>query len=181
MIIFCNMIDNPQDLEKFDLIYATYKTALYKLAYSIAKNQCDAEDIMQISMIKLIHVLYKIPKEEILSPSCRSLLISIVRNTALDLLRRRKHIPIPVETLDDSGLESAEDIYFRSEELKAVIKYIGELQENHREVLRLRIFYQLSSKETAEIMCINEANVNTMLGRARKQLHKKFKENNNGK
>lgn len=182
MIIFCDMIDNPQDREKFDIIYDTYKSSLYKLAYSIAKNQCDAEDIIQISMIKLINVLYKIPKDEIMSFSCRGLLISIVRNTSFDLLRRRRHIPIPVETLyDPATLASAEDIYIQSEELKTVIKYIDELPENHREVLRLRIFYQLSSKETAEIMCISEANVNTMLGRARKQLYKKYEENANGK
>lgn len=181
MIIFCDMIDNPQDQEKFELIYHTYQSSLYHLAYSITKNPCDAEDVIQTSMIKLIHVLYKIPGDEIMSPACKALLITIVRNTSLDLLRRRKHMPVPVESFVDSRSASTEDIYIRTEELRTVIRYIGELQEKYRDVLRLRVFYQLTAKETAEIMCINEANVNTLLGRARKQLGKMYEEYKNGK
>lgn len=181
MIIFCNMIDNPQDQEKFEMIYRTYQSPLYRLAYSIAKNQCDAEDIIQISMVKLIKVLYKIPKEDVMSSSCRGLLITIVKNTSLDLLRRRKHTPIPMEIMEEPDFASAEDIYMKSEELKAIVKQIGELQDNYKDVLRLRIFYQLSARETAEIMCISEANVNTLLGRARKQLTKRVRESKHGK
>ncbi len=182
MIIFYDMIDSPLEQEKFEIIYHTYHTSLYNLAYSITKNQCDAEDVIQTSMIKLIKVLYKIPQEEVMSPACRALLISIVKNTALDLLRRRRHMPVPVESFFmESKSASTEEVYIRAEELRSVIRSIGELQENYKDVLRLRIFYQFTAKETAEIMCTNEANVNTLLGRARKQLYKKYEEYKYGK
>lgn len=175
-MVFCDMIDNPYDLEKFDIIYNLYRRAMFRVAYSITKDKFDAEDVVQISLVKLIGILHRVSRDEVTEPSCKGLLVTITRNAAIDYIRRRKNIPVPVETLRNTGMPSTEDIYIRVEELQTIIKYIGELPENYRDVLRLRVLYQLSAKETASIMCISVANVNTMLGRARKQLLAKLKE-----
>lgn len=174
MIIFCDMIDNLQDKEKFELIYAMYKSSMYHLAYSITKDKCDAEDVLQISLVKLIGVLYKIQKEEIVESGCKGLLTTITRNTALDYLRRRKHIPVPMENLDNIKSPSTEDMYMRAEEIKLVVKCINELPQNYKDVIRLRTLFQISARETAGILDTNEANINTMLSRARKQLMDKL-------
>lgn len=180
MVPFCDMIDNPQDQEKFDVIYNMYKRAMFGLAYSITRNRFDAEDVVQISLVKLVGVLNRISMDEITEPSCRGLLVTITRNSAIDYLRRRKHVPIPVETIRNVDLPSTEDQYIRTEELQTVVKYIGELPDNYRDVLRLRVLNQLSAKETADLMSTSVANVNTMLGRARKQLLGKLEEYRNG-
>lgn len=181
MIIFCDMIDDPQEQEKFELIYSKYKNAMYHLAYGIVKNRYDAEDVMQISLVKLIGILSTVSREAIDDPECRGLIITITRNTAIDFLRRRKHVPIPVEELRLPGQASVEDLYIRAEEMEMVIKCIDEMQESYRTVMHLRTLHQLSAKETAKIMCTNEANVNTMLGRARKVLARKLEGYRNGK
>lgn len=169
-MIFCDMIDNPHDLEKFDIIYHMYRQAMFGVAYSITKNKFDAEDVVQISLVKLIGILHKISRDEVSEPSCKGLLVTITRNSAIDFLRRRKNMPIPMELPWNAGIPSTEEIYMKADELQTIVKYIGKLPENYRDVLRLRVLYQLSAKETADIMCISAANVNTMLRRARKQL-----------
>lgn len=173
---FCNMINSPQEQEKFDVIYHMYRQTMYGLAYSITKNRFDAEDVVQISMVKVVRVLRRIPRDEIEEPSCRGLLTAITKNAAIDYLRRCKHNPIPVEAIRNAGLPSTEEQYMQTEELQVLVKYIGELPEHYREVLRLRVLNQLTAKETADLMCTSVANVNTMLGRARKQLCEKLEE-----
>lgn len=174
------MINSPQDQEKFDVIYHMYRRAMYGLAYSITKNRFDAEDVVQISMMKVAGVLRRIPRDEIEKPSCRGLLTAITKNSAIDYLRRCKNNPVPVERFRNAGLPSTEEQYIKAEELQMITKYIGELPENYREVLRLRVLDQLSAKETADIMCTSAANVNTLLGRARKQLGEKLEEYRSG-
>lgn len=181
MIAFCDIIHNSQDQEKFDVIYHMYRRAMYGLAYSITKNSFDAEDVVQISMVKVAGVLCRISSDEIMEPSCRRLLSVITRNSAIDYLRRGKHNPIPVESFRNVGLPSAEELYIKEEELQLVAKYIGELPDNYREVLRLRVLKQLTAKEAAELMGTSPANVNTMLGRARKQLFEKLEGYRNGR
>lgn len=180
MAAFCDMIGNYRDQEKFEAIYQMYRRAMYGLAYSITKNRDDAEDVVQISMVKVARVLYRIPRDEIEEPSCRGFLAAITRNSAIDYLRRSKNNPVPVENFRNVGLPSTEEQYIKGEELQVLVQYIGELPENYREVLRLRVLNQLSAKETADILSTSPANVNTMLGRARKKLHEKLEEYRNG-
>lgn len=181
MTVLCDMIDNPQDQEKFDVIYNLYKRAMFGLAYSITQDKFDAEDVVQISLMKLVGVLCRISRDEITEASCRGLLATITRNAAIDYLRRRKNNPIPVEVIRNVGLPSTEEQYIKTEELQMVIKYIGELPENYRDVLRFRVLNQLTAKETANIMCTSVANVNTMLGRARKMLYARLEEYRDGR
>ena len=180
MKVLCDMIGNPQDQEKFDAIYHTYRRAMYGLAYSITKNSYDAEDVVQISMVKVVGVLYRISRDEITGPSCRGLLSTITRNSAIDYLRRCKNNPVPVESFRNTGVPSTEEQYIKAEELQVIVNYIGELPDHYREVLRLRVLDQMTAKETAEIMCTSSANVNTMLGRARKQLYDRLEAYRNG-
>ena len=95
MILLFDMIDNPDDLSKFQQIYEKYKNTMYYVAYDVTKNTYDAEDVVQISLIKLIDILYKIDKQDISKPRCKNLMITITKNTAIDFLRKSKHDPVP--------------------------------------------------------------------------------------
>lgn len=44
MLIYLQMIDDPQDRSLFEQIYETYKNAMYHRAYRILRNEQDAED-----------------------------------------------------------------------------------------------------------------------------------------
>lgn len=59
MLLF-SMVENEKDLSKFQRIYDQYKNMMYWVAYDITKNTHDAEDVVQLSLIKLIDILYRI-------------------------------------------------------------------------------------------------------------------------
>lgn len=58
MIVFADMIDDPREQFKFDLIHHTYRNIMYRAANNILRNSHDAEDAVQQSMIKVIHILH---------------------------------------------------------------------------------------------------------------------------
>ena len=92
MLLF-SMVENEKDLSKFQRIYDQYKNMMYWVAYDITKNTHDAEDVVQLSLIKLIDILYRIEEEEIGRSRCKNLLITITKNTAIDHLH-----PVSVRT-----------------------------------------------------------------------------------
>lgn len=92
MLLF-SMVENEKDLSKFQRIYDQYKNMMYWVAYDITKNTHDAEDVVQLSLIKLIDILYRIEEEEIGRSRCKNLLITITKNTAIDHLRKASHAP----------------------------------------------------------------------------------------
>ena len=151
MLLF-SMVENEKDLSKFQRIYDQYKNMMYWVAYDITKNTHDAEDVVQLSLIKLIDILYRIEEEEIGRSRCKNLLITITKNTAIDHLRKASHAPIPFETVEKPDTSrSAEDLYIETEDYKKLIQCIDKLDEKYTEVLRLRLLHHLSARETANI------------------------------
>ena len=176
MLLF-SMVENEKDLSKFQRIYDQYKNMMYWVAYDITKNTHDAEDVVQLSLIKLIDILYRIEEEEIGRSRCKNLLITITKNTAIDHLRKASHAPIPFETVEKPDTSrSAEDLYIETEDYKKLIQCIDKLDEKYTEVLRLRRLHHLSARETAKILNISEFNVNTRLLRAKRLLAELLRE-----
>ena len=176
MLLF-SMVENEKDLSKFQRIYDQYKNMMYWVAYDITKNTHDAEDVVQLSLIKLIDILYRIEEEEIGRSRCKNLLITITKNTAIDHLRKASHAPIPFETVEKPDTSrSAEDLYIETEDYKKLIQCIDKLDEKYTEVLRLRLRHHLSARETAKILNISEFNVNTRLLRAKRLLAELLRE-----
>ena len=176
MLLF-SMVENEKDLSKFQQIYDQYKNMMYWVAYDITKNTHDAEDVVPLSLIKLIDILYRIEEEEIGRSRCKNLLITITKNTAIDHLRKASHAPIPFETVEKPDTSrSAEDLYIETEDYKKLIQCIDKLDEKYTEVLRLRLLHHLSARETAKILNISEFNVNTRLLRAKRLLAELLRE-----
>ena len=180
MILLFDMIDNSDDLSKFQQIYEKYKNTMYYVAYDVTKNTYDAEDVVQLSLIKLIDILYKIDKQDITKPRCKNLMITITKNTAIDFLRKSKHEPVPYEIIENPGIcQSSEDIVIEAEDYHNLIQCINELEDKYRDVLRLRILHHLSAKEASKILNTSESNINTRLMRAKKILKDRLKEYDN--
>ena len=179
MIIFCDMIDNEADMSKFQRIYNNYRNTMYYVAHSLTKNAYDAEDIVEESLIKVINMLYKIDDDVIDKQRCKNLMITIARNTAVDYIRKMSHEAIPLETLEEAPAEAGpEELIIKVEDYKNLAECINKLGTIYKDVLYLRIFHQLSSKEAAKILNTSEANVNTRLKRAKQMLHQMLNEYN---
>src|SRR5580693_4252708 len=76
--------------------------AAYNLARWLVRNDQDAEDIVQESFLKA----YK-AQDSFRGSEAKTWMLSIVRNTAMDFLRRYK--PSTTMALDESGYEPRDD------------------------------------------------------------------------
>ena len=138
MIILASMIDEPGDLVKFQTLYSLYSGAMYTTAFNILENADDAEDAVQISSLKIIKNLNRLEMEEIHDIKTKSFLLTIARNTALDIWRKRKKEPVSVEEVEMDGLApSAEKIYFDKVSVNNLAEAIGRLDGIYQDVLRL--------------------------------------------
>lgn len=177
MIILASMIDEPGDLVKFQTLYSLYSGAMYTTAFNILENADDAEDAVQISSLKIIKNLNRLEMEEIHDIKTKSFLLTIARNTDLDIWRKRKKEPVSVEEVEMDGLApSAEKIYFDKVSVNNLAEAIGRLDGIYQDVLRLYYVHELPSKEIGKILNINHLTVNTRLKRAREKLFKMLKE-----
>jgi len=181
IIIYTAMIDSPEELSKFELLYANYKNTMFSVAFDLTKNNHTAEDIVQISLIKLIDILYKIEYTDIKKQKCKNLLITITKNTAIDVIRKESKI-IPFEAIDPADsptMSSAEDCYFESSDYNDLIKCIDKLDDIYRDVLRLRMLHHLTAIETAKILNTKVCTINMRYKRAKAKLSNLVKENRN--
>lgn len=173
MIILYDMIDREEDKSKFARIYSAYRHTMYSVAFDMAKNVQDAEDIVEESLIRIIGILHKIDEADIHQPRCKNLMITVAKNTAIDFIRKaKKEIPYP-ETFQ-SG-KSAEELFIETEDYQDLISSINTLDEKYRDVLRLRILHHLTAKEVGKLLHITEHSVNTRFMRAKALLKEKLK------
>lgn len=177
MIILCDMIDSPADLSKFQRIYKRYHNTMYAVAYDILKNVQDAEDVVADSLIKVIGILNRINAEDIDKPRGKNLMITIAKNTALDHKKKVENNVIPKEYIENYRLDkSIEEIYVSTENYQELINCIDELDDKYKDVFRLRVIYELSSKEIGNLFNITEQNVNMRYMRAKAMLKQKLEE-----
>lgn len=147
----------------------------YSLALQLLRNPDDALDCAQDGLLRFFGSLHRLEAGRPVKPW----LLTIVRNRARDLMRRkrvRKHEPLetddpdmpPRQILDPKPGPAA--VAERRELQERVWNALGRLPDNHREILVLRDYQDLSYAEIAESLKIPVGTVMSRLHRARKAL-----------
>jgi RNA polymerase sigma-70 factor (ECF subfamily) len=155
-----------------------YERAAYMAAYSIVKNEHDAEDIAQETFLKAFRSLASFRGEAKFS----SWLLRIAMNEARMRLRKdHKKLYQPLEEdgeedrfyrplLISDWRELPSEAVERDEVRKEIERALNLLSERYREVLVLRDIQQMSIAEVAAVLNISEGNVKVRLLRARLSL-----------
>lgn len=164
--------------EVFHDLIRPYEGMYYRQAFSILRNQQDAEDAVQGAVVMIFTHLGQLNETE----RFKQWSLRIVQNEAKQLWRKRrqnqyesldegfddfpgKSAAVPKDYADWRELpsEAAE-----KKELHAALqKAIGELPHIYREILLLRDVEQLNLAETMEVLEIGESAVKTRHHRAR--------------
>jgi RNA polymerase sigma-70 factor (ECF subfamily) len=168
----------------FHELIRPYERGVYLAAYSILRNEADAEEVAQESILKAFLHLGQLREEE----KFKSWLLLIVVNEAR--MRRRKDRRHLYESVDDPGAESEEGEFVprqfadwreipsesleRAEVRAAVGRALASLPGIYREVFVLRDVQHLTVTETAEALDISVAAVKTRLHRARLQMREQL-------
>jgi RNA polymerase sigma-70 factor (ECF subfamily) len=167
------------DTDAFYDLVRPLERSVYLAAFSILRNEADAEDCAQEAVLKAYQNLARFRREAKFS----TWLIQIAINEAKMRLRKdRRHLYDSIDepaTDDDGGFIPRDFADWRaipsealeqSELRHALDAALRALPEKYATVLVLRDVQQLSIAETAEALGLTEANVKVRLSRARLQM-----------
>lgn len=151
----------------FEIIMRRYNQQLYRIARSILKNNHAAQDAVQQAYIAAYYKLDSYTS----STRFSAWLTRITINEALMMKRKpdnqiAEENTLNNELLSDTSTDSS-TIHANNELATLIESAVEKLPEDFRYVFVLRSIQELSTKETAECLNINEATVKTRLFRAR--------------
>ena len=142
------------------------KHKLFRLAFRIAQNREEAEDIVEDVMVKAWERRADWPKINSLEAFC----MTMCRNMALDRLALHEHRNA---SLDDIDLQtpdvqrSPHEQLEREERVRVVKRLMEQLPEKQRTALHLRDVEGKTTEEVAALLQTTEANVKVLIHRAR--------------
>ena len=157
---------------------------MFGLARRITGQEQDAEDVVQQTFLSVIEHLDDFRKES----SVATWILRIAANHALKILRKRRGLPtVPLEASEDDDTyttvphpdfiaqwrDNPEDLAQQAETKRLIESSLAELDGKYRVAFILGDVEGLSTKETAELVGISEANVKARLLRARLLLREK--------
>lgn len=151
-----------RDPEAFTSLYQQYLSAVYRYLYHRVGNSNDAEDITAQVFLEVLEGLRKNRYRK--GGNFRAWLFTIARRRAIDFYRAASVCSLP------DSLPSSEPALFVSveqrEELQFLVTALSQLDEEKREILRLRYTAGLSFAEIALLLGKNEPAVKMMAHRA---------------
>ena len=154
--------------EEFKSVYLTLGENFYRVAFYILESEADAEDAVQDLYLKLWNSRDTL--DAVHNPKAYG--ITLLRNICIDRLRKAE--TSRGEELSES-LPAAEDsdsgIYTR-EQFDRVMKAAESLSEGEREILRMRVFEELSYEEIAERTGRSGLTLRVLLSNARRKIRK---------
>jgi RNA polymerase sigma-70 factor (ECF subfamily) len=158
------------DNESFEILLTKYKQRIYSFIYSKIKDRDIADDVFQDTFIKVIQTLKKGAYNE--EGRFVSWVMRIAHNLIIDHFRRQQRMPM-YDTYDheqdvfynlSEPSKNIEDMIIDSQIKSDITALMHELPENQYEVLKMRLFQDMSFKEIAER---TDVSINTSLGRMR--------------
>lgn len=164
LAFFLSTLESEDEKQKFASVYEQYHEKMEAIALHILGSQYDAEDAVQNAFLQVIRHFEKI--DEIPCEELPFWLISIVKNEALMILRKKRDV-IPLE--DRDGFERSVDGAAGYMELVGSFR---QLPETYRAVLEMKLLIGYTDKEIARKLGISETAVSSRASRGRALLRK---------
>ncbi|RUA08634.1 MAG: RNA polymerase subunit sigma-24 [Flavobacteriia bacterium] len=180
-VLVKNYIDGNE--RALEILILRHKQRIYSFIYSKVQDRDVTEDIFQDTFIKIINTLKlgKYNEEGKFLPWA----MRIAHNLIIDSFRKSNRMPTFQNTdefdifsvLGDPSL-NAEKALIKDQIHSDIRKLVEKLPEDQKEVLKMRIFREMSFKEISEQTSVS---INTALGRMRYALInlRKMIDNNN--
>ena len=164
--------------DAFEVLVERYKDAVQNLAYRMLGNATEAEDVTQEVFVRAYTQLATYKSAHKFS----TWLLSIASHLAIDQLRRRRFLALPLEDVPflewiaDLGT-GPEQSALQGEQQDEIQTYLQRLPSKYRAVIVLRYWYDLSYEEISTALHLTPALVKARLHRARELLARYIKDN----
>ena len=161
------------DEQAFAELMNRHQNKIYSYIYSMIGSAGKADDIFQETFTKVITKMDDTYNEQ---GKWIAWVMRIAHNATIDHIRKQKRF-VDVSSnydkesntdfydrLEDEDIVSAQEQLENEEDKSSLMKHIGNLPDEQRQVVMLRHYYEMPFKEIAELSGVS---INTALGRMR--------------
>lgn len=147
-----------------DGIYLYAGKRMFAVAISLVGRDC-AEDVVHDSLIKIARFAYKYRQDE----SPYGWILKIVRNTALDLIRKKKAHPA-ASTEEFFSLTSTDYAPDKREDAIMLEQAMAKLAPDERRAVYLKYYVDMTVREIAAELKISKSAADRLINRAEENL-----------
>lgn len=165
MLIYLSMLEDPEERDKFQILYQTYKKLMFYVANRILGDTRDTEDVVHQAFVKILEHMDKISDPN--CPQTRHFIVTVVERKAIDLYRSRSNHPqVTLEEPVCPGQLAGPEEGCGGDLARAILQ----LPARYRQVLLLRYDSGYSEREIAQMLSMTPANVKKTIQRAKHKL-----------
>jgi len=150
------------------LLYQQFAAKMYAVCLRYAKNEADAEDILQEGFIKAFRNLHKYRGEGYFEGWLRKIIV----RTAISHFRSNVKKINTHQNIADYNVEDKETNVLDNLAAKDLVGIVTKLPPGYRKVFMLYVIEGYNHKEIAGILGCSEGNCKSQLNRSRSQLKK---------
>jgi len=167
--------------ETFAEIYDLYVVKIFRFIYLKTNSKETAEDLTSEVFLKGWKYLKNNDGDNRMAgiDKVSSFLYKIARNTIIDFYRKKQILTIGIdEKISDAIRDQSQDILANisaRQDIEEIMKTLGEIKDEYREVVILRYVEDLPVSEIAEITGKTEGAARVLIHRAVKSLEKALK------
>ena len=170
-----------QDSAAFEALVRRHQSAVFNFCYRMLGQPDDAADVAQETFVQLYSNLARLDEHEPIAPW----LFRVARNRCIDVIRRRRTVPLVLEEdLDDPAqhLELADqeplpdELVERADLQHFLSNAIAGLPANYAEVVALRYAGDRSFAEIAAILNCDEGAARVRFHRAKALLRRQLRD-----
>ena len=158
------------DRQAAEKIYQIFSAKMFALCLRFSKDRADAEDTLQDGFIKIFTSIGQYTGKG----SFEGLMKRIMINTAMEKFRKNSPLQIVEELPEIEDNEDIDEEVSIPEEVLA--DFVNQLPERYKMVFNLYVIEEMSHKDIAALLGINEGTSKSNLARAREILKRKVKE-----
>jgi RNA polymerase sigma-70 factor (ECF subfamily) len=158
--------------QRFALLVDRYKNLVYSTLLARVRQQDEADDLAQETFLKAFRHLDSLEDPRKFGPWVRQ----IAAHQALNFLRDRSRRQVSAEELDLPLPERPDQVFAVQEERQRIWQAIGQLSEDHREIILLFYMEEYSLPQIAAFLELQPDSAKMRLRRARETLREQLEE-----
>lgn len=158
------------DRQAAEKIYQIFSAKMFALCLRFSKDRADAEDTLQDGFIKIFTSIGQYAGKG----SFEGWMKRIMINTAMEKFKKNYPLQIVEELPEIEDNEDIDEEVSIPEEVLA--DFVNQLPERYKMVFNLYVIEEMSHKDIAVLLGINEGTSKSNLARAREILKRKVKE-----
>ncbi len=158
------------DRQAAEKIYQIFSAKMFALCLRFSKDRADAEDTLQDGFIKIFTSIGQYAGKG----SFEGWMKRIMINTVMEKFRKNSPLQIVEELPEIEDNEDIDEEVSIPEEVLA--DFVNQLPERYKMVFNLYVIEEMSHKDIAVLLGINEGTSKSNLARAREILKRKVKE-----